>query len=89
MTVSLTVIGGAAKHAKTRKSPKMRAGQVGADQAVGERESSRRFMKLIRCGRAEVSRGKVVSLERVKEDIADEARASKALHRPRRRPARR
>ncbi len=46
-------------------------------------------MKLIRRARAEVSRGKVVSLERIKQDIADEVAAPKAVHRPRRRSARR
>ncbi len=47
------------------------------------------FMKLIRRARAEVRRGKVVSLERIKQDIADEAATRKAVHRPRRRSARR
>lgn len=48
------------------------------------------FMKLIRRARAEITRGKVVSLERVKRDIAAEAAApNKALHRTRRRAARR
>ena len=62
----------------------------GADTESLALSMNARFMKLIRRARAEVSRGKVVSLERVKQDIADEAAATdKALHRTRRRGARR
>ena len=62
----------------------------GADAESLALSMNARFMKLIRRARAEVSRGKVVSLERVKQDIADEAAAAnKALHRTRRRAARR
>ncbi len=61
----------------------------GADAESLALSMNARFMKLIRRARAEVSRGKVVSLERVKQDIADEVGAPKAPHRTRRRAARR
>lgn len=62
----------------------------GADAETLSLSMNASFMKLIRRARTEVSRGKVVSLGQVKQDIADEAAApNKALHRTRRRAARR
>ena len=48
-----------------------------------------RFMKLIRRARAEITRGKVVSLDRVKQDIAAEAAPNNALQRTRQKAPRR
>ncbi len=48
------------------------------------------FMRIIRRARAEVRRGKVFSLDQVKHELLTEAAApKKALHRTRRRAARR
>jgi hypothetical protein len=61
----------------------------GADAETLALSMNARFMNFIRRARAEVARGKVVSLERVKQEIADEVAASnKPLHRVRRRAAR-
>ena len=61
----------------------------GADAESLALSMNARFMKLIRRARAEITRGKVVSLERVKQDIAAEATARKALSGRGRRAARR
>ena len=60
----------------------------GADAESLALSMNARFMKLIRRARAKITRGKVVSLDRVEQDIAAEATAPKALHRTRRRAAR-
>ena len=58
----------------------------GADAESLALSMNARFMNLIRRARAEVDRGEVVSLESVKQDLADEAAA---FNRPSRRPRRR
>ena len=62
----------------------------GADAESLALSMNARFMKLIRRARAEITRGKVVSLARVKEDIAAETAApNKSMQRTRGRAARR